>query len=223
MRGVAASFEHSHVLKKLPSAGTIIDVGANRGQFILEAIKWHRKANVIAFEPLASERSLLHYAMSGFSNLTVHGVALGDQDASAHFHVSSSADSSSLLEQTILQRKTFPGTENVGQLKVAVRRFDQIIDPATLTGPVICKIDVQGYELNVLRGFGEIVDDVDYWIIELTNRPFYRGAPNSADVIAYLAARGFGIMGIYNMFEQDGLGLQADFLFSRNHPEEVER
>src|SRR5262249_48535531 len=57
MQGVVASLEHSNVLRGLPTAKTIIDVGANNGQFILEALKWHPNANFIAFEPLSAQRA----------------------------------------------------------------------------------------------------------------------------------------------------------------------
>ena len=101
-------------------------------------------------------------------------------------------------------------------MEIPVRRLDHVLDRSALTGPVICKIDVQGFELNVLRGFGELLDAVDYLIVELTNIPFYEGAPNSADVVSFLADRGFKILGIYAMYMQRGVSLQADFLFGRD-------
>ena len=214
-RGVGASLEHSVVLRSLPPAGTILDIGANKGQFILEAIKWHSGANLIAFEPLESERALMEYTLAGEPRLTIYPVALGQEDTTVTFHVSTAADSSSILEQTALQAETFPGTQNAAHVEIPVRRLDHVLDRSALAGPVICKIDVQGFELNVLIGFGGLLDAVDYLIVELTNIPFYEGAPNSADVIAFLAARGFKILGIYSMYLERGVALQADFLFGR--------
>jgi FkbM family methyltransferase len=215
-RGIAASLEHSVVLRNLPTAGTILDIGANKGQFILEAIKWHPEANLIAFEPLESQRILLEYALAGLSRLSVHPVALGKEDSNTVFHVSKSADSSSILQQTPLQSETFPGTQNTADVDIPVRRLDHVLDRAALVGPVICKIDVQGFELNVLLGFGNLLDAIDYLIVELTNIPFYEGAPNSGDVVAFLSSRGFKILGIYGAYMERGVALQADFLFGRN-------
>jgi FkbM family methyltransferase len=216
LRGVAASLEHSAVLRGLPPAGTIIDIGSNRGQFILEAIKWHPNSHFIAFEPLPEERALMERVLAGLPHLMVYPFALGDEDTTAQVHLSASADSSSILDQTSLQAQAFPGTENVGLQEVSVRRLDRILDRSSFISPVICKIDVQGYELNVLRGFGTVLEAVEYMIVELTNLPFYEGAPNSAEVIALLASSGFRLLGIYNMYEQHGICLQADFLFGRN-------
>jgi FkbM family methyltransferase len=216
LRGVVASLEHAAVLRGFPLAGTILDIGANKGQFILEAIKWHPKANFIAFEPLSAGRAFMERVLVGLPRLTIYTIALGDEDATVQFHVSASLDSSSVLEQTPLQAQSFPGTQNLDRQEVPVRRLDHLLDRSALHAPVVCKIDVQGYELNVLRGFGNLLDTVDYLIMELTNVPFYEGAPNSAEVIAFLAVRGFQIHGIYDMYFQDGICLQADFLFARD-------
>jgi len=215
LNGVGASLEHAKVLRKLPAIGTIIDIGSNRGQFILEAIKWHPNCQIFAFEPLSPERAVLERVLAGLPSLTLYPFALGDQDATTQMYVSSAADSSSILEQTPLQAQSFPGTQNVRREDITIRRLDHLLDPATLKAPVLCKIDVQGYELNVLRGFGSLLNAVDYLIVEVTNASFYAGAPNSAEVVAFLASNGFGILGMYNMYVREGMCLQADILFCR--------
>jgi FkbM family methyltransferase len=215
LKGVGASLEHAKVLRKLPAAGTIIDIGSNKGQFVLEAIKWHPNCRIFAFEPLSPERRVMERVLAGLPSLTVYPFALGEQETTTQIHVSSAADSSSILEQTPLQAQSFPGTQNVRRDEIKIRRLDQLLDRATLKAPVLCKIDVQGYELNVLRGFGTFLDAVDYLIVEVTNAPFYAGAPNSAEVIAFLAAHQFRIQGMYNMYMSDGMCLQTDILFYR--------
>ncbi len=212
--GVAASLEHSVCLRKLPNIKTIIDMGANKGQFALEATKWH-DATVIAFEPLKRERELTKFIFADRDRFTVHPFALGNADGEADFHVSAASDSSSVLDQTNLQTDHFPETQNKHIEKVEIRRLDHVVDQKDLHHPVLGKIDVQGYELSVLEGFGDLIDTFDYLIIELSNVSFYAGAPNSAVVISYLSARGFHIENIYNMYRKEGVCLQADFLFAR--------
>ena len=215
LAGVAGSLEHAAVLRTLPAARTILDIGANRGQFILEAIKWHPNATFYAFEPLPMERTRMERVLAGLPRVSIFPFALGEADGSVEFQVSSAADSSSVLKQTKLQSEFFPGTQNIGQHDVQIRRLDNVIDRSALIGPVVCKIDVQGYELNVLKGFGDLIDAVDYLIIEVSNVPFYQGAPNSAEVISFLAERGFRIDGMYNMYGPRSVCLQLDILFSR--------
>jgi FkbM family methyltransferase len=216
LNGVGASLEHAKVLRKLPAAGTIIDIGSNKGQFVLEAIKWHPNSRIFAFEPLSPERAVMERVLAGLPSLTVYPFALGEQDAITQIHVSSAADSSSILEQTPLQAHSFPGTQNVRRDEITIRRLDHLLDRATLKAPVLCKIDVQGYELNVLRGFGGLLHIVDYLIVDVTNASFYAGAPNSAEVVAFLASNGFRIQGMYNMYISDGMCLQTDILFCRS-------
>ena len=216
MYGTAASVEHFACLKQLSTVQTVLDIGANKGQFILEAIKWHPDARIIAFEPQGAERGVMTRVLAGVSGVTVYPFALGCEDSRVPFHISASPDSSSILRQTPLQAQSFPGTRNAAEEEVLVKRLDHVLDRSELIGPLLCKIDVQGYELNVLKGFGDLIDAVDYLIVELSNAPFYEDAPNSADVIAFLAARRFQIFAIYNMYMSGGLCLQADFLFARN-------
>jgi FkbM family methyltransferase len=216
LQGVVASYEHSTVLAGLPSASTVIDIGANKGQFILEAIKWHPDAQYIAFEPLKTERAVMARVLKGIKHLTIHPIALGAAECRVPIYVSAAPDSSSVLRQAPLQSECFPGTHNIGLEEIVMRRCDVVIGRSQLRAPVVCKIDVQGYELNVLQGFGGLLQSVDYLIVELTNAQFYDGAPNSAEVIAFLAAHGFRVAGLYDMYIKDGICLQADFLFHRN-------
>ena len=215
LQGVVASYEHSAVLAGLPSASTIIDIGANKGQFVLEAIKWHPDAQYIIFEPLETERVVMARVLKGIARLTIYPIALGAEESQVPLYVSAASDSSSVLKQAPLQSECFPGTHNIGLQEISMRRFDGVIEPSRLRAPVICKIDVQGYQLNVLRGFGDLLQSVDYLIVELTNAEFYEEAPNSAEVIAFLAARGFRVAGLYDIYIKDRICLQADFLFHR--------
>tara|TARA_R110000868_G_scaffold29049_2_gene108025 strand:+ start:11156 stop:11884 length:729 start_codon:yes stop_codon:yes gene_type:complete len=213
--GVAASLEHSACLRRHTKIKTIVDIGANKGQFALEAVKWH-DATVIAFEPLKRERGLIELIFADRDRFTVHPFALGNTDGNVDFHVSAASDSSSVLDQTSLQTDHFPETQNKHVEKVEIRRLDQLVDKKDLVHPVLGKIDVQGFELSVLEGFGDLLKAFDYLIIELSNVSFYAGAPNSAVVISYLSSRGFHIENIYNMYQKDGVCLQADFLFARD-------
>jgi len=213
--GIAPSLEHSKVLRVLPSARTIVDIGANKGQFTLEAIKWHPDARVLAFEPQICEADKLRWALSNLQNLKVYSVALGDEDGQASLNISAHADSSSLLRQTSLQVTSFPGTGEISQEQVKVSRFDSIVDERCLCPPVICKIDVQGFELKVLKGFGHLINSIDFMIVELSSKSFYENSPNSSDVISFLSGHNFKINCIYDMYIKNGLCTQADFLFER--------
>ena len=67
-------------------------------------------------------------------------------------HVARSDDSSSLLPATGLQVEAFPDTVEVAEMVVDVRRLDDLIAVDEVPHPISMKIDVQGAELDVLRG-----------------------------------------------------------------------
>jgi FkbM family methyltransferase len=87
--------------------------------------------------------------------------------------------------------------EEIGALKdvkrypVVVRRFDQVVNG--FARPALCKIDVQGSELEVLRGIGERIHDIDVIICETSVIATIKGGPEVADVVAFLNDKGFAL------------------------------
>ena len=80
------------------------------------------------------------------------------------------------------------------------------------------KIDVQGYELNVLIGARQTIEKyIKYIYVELSFVHFYQGQPLVDDVVSLLKEYGFGLVGIFNPQIGDANELQqADFLFCRD-------
>jgi FkbM family methyltransferase len=72
---------------------------------------------------------------------------------------------------------------------VPVRRFDQIING--FERPALAKIDVQGAEMQVLRGMGERIRDLDAIIVEASVIATLRDGPEIADVIGFMKEKGF--------------------------------
>ena len=105
--GVAAGVEHERVLSGL-DCRSVIDVGANRGQFSLVARHCFPEAVIIAFEPLAGPARRYRQVFGGDSRVSLHQQALGSRPASATMHVSRKDDSSSLLPMTPSQCNIFP-------------------------------------------------------------------------------------------------------------------
>jgi FkbM family methyltransferase len=81
--------------------------------------------------------------------------------------------------------------QGVKRYPVVVRRFDQVVNG--FARPALCKIDVQGSELEVLRGIGERIHDIDVIICETSVIATIRDGPEVADIIAYLNGKGFAL------------------------------
>ena len=79
----------------------------------------------------------------------------------------------------------------VKRYPVVVRRFDQVVNG--FARPALCKIDVQGSELDVLRGIGERIHDLDVIICETSVIATIKDGPEVADIVAYLRDKGFAL------------------------------
>ena len=144
--GVAATVEHDAALEDY-SFATVIDAGANKGQFAVYALfRWPR-ARVISFEPLPEPRAKLARVTGGRAE--IHDCALGAETGETCMHIASRADSSSLLALGKRQKTIFK-MEEVARLTVSVRRLDGCVG-SDLPRPSLLRIDVQGYELEMLK------------------------------------------------------------------------
>lgn len=215
LHGVAAAVEHEAIPIRRDFR-TIIDVGANRGQFALFAARRFPQAALLCFEPLDVPRAKLKVAVGRRQRLTVFDVALGARSEQAEFHVSVADDSSSLLPIGQLQRDAFPGTEERTTVGVQVRRLDEVVTSADCTAPALLKIDVQGGELAVLQGADSILGSIDAVLVEASFSELYAGQALVDEVWSFLASKGFTCRGVWSMtYGSEGACLQGDFLFAR--------
>jgi FkbM family methyltransferase len=215
LHGVAASVEHDSIPFRADFR-TVLDAGANRGQFALFAAHRFPRAELLCFEPLDGPRDILRRAIGPTPRLTVFGVALGSRSESAEFNVSAADDSSSLLPIGHRQSSVFPGTELLETITVRVCRLDELVRPEDLKHPVLLKIDVQGAELGVLEGSGAVLDAVDAVLVEASFVELYCGQPLVDEIWGFMRHNGFTCRGIWSMtFGPRRACLQGDFLFAR--------
>jgi FkbM family methyltransferase len=213
--GVGAAVEHFGMMKSIDIA-TLVDVGANVGQFTLLTFALHPHVNVEAFEPLAAPAAIFRRLFHGNNRIKLHQVALGASETTADMNVARREDSSSLLPITTQQTESFPGTDKVGLEKISVVTLSSVVSPSVIRSPALLKLDVQGYELEVLRGCAEMLPLFKYVYAELSFMEFYEGQAMAHEVIDFLARQGFSIEGIYNtQYDSKGKSIQCDCLFKR--------
>ena len=210
---VAASVEHSDVDFR-PDIATVLDVGASRGQFAAFALQRFPTAKLICFEPLERARTqLLAWAPS--DRVTVHPIALGMERGDSEIHVSAHDDSSSLLPIGAGQAAAFPGTGETARGQVRVDTLDCYLTP-DLASPILLKIDVQGFELQVLAGAGASLRLADEVYVECSFVELYDGQALADAVVGKMRESRFRLAGVYGVVRgRDGTCIQADFLFRR--------
>jgi FkbM family methyltransferase len=120
----------------------VIDVGANRGSVLAELVRLTPEGRWLAFEPIPALNGELRAA---FPNVDVRDVALSDAAGEASFQHVVSADGYSGL-----RRRSYPGSVDVQEITVRTARLDEEL-PADFA-PALIKVDVEGGELQVLRG-----------------------------------------------------------------------
>jgi len=98
---------------------------------------------------------------------------------------------------------------------IPMRRLDDL--ETGLSGPLLLKLDVQGYELQVLAGAEETLRQAEVIMAEVALLKYNKGAPLMAEVIAFLAQRGFVPFDIGDLMRryEDGALFQCDMIFVR--------
>ena len=215
MSGVAAGVEHEPVLKGL-TCNTIVDIGANCGQFALVSRECFPHAIIHSIEPLDEPAILFEKIFKDDPSVTLYHCAIGMQKATLQMHIAGKNDSSSLLPIGENQISLFPKTKERETRNVLVLPLEDIVDKKTILPPALLKIDVQGYELTVLKGCQSLLDKFVYIYVECSFIELYEGQAFANDVIQFLQSHGFSLKGVYNVFySKSGQAIQGDFLFRR--------
>ncbi len=214
--GVAATIEHRSV-DFGENFRTVYDVGGHHGQFTLFALERFPDAAVTTFEPQVDGVQKIRQVAGDELRLTIENYALGQQPGNAQLNVSRRSDSSSLLPIGEGQTTAFPGTETASVETIAVETLDNLVTEPPQR-PALLKIDVQGFELDVLKGARATLDWIDAVFVECSFVELYSGQPLIGEVIAHVAAHGFELAGVYGVsYDAEGRCLQADCLFRRAH------
>ena len=213
---VAAAVEHDSVTFGADFR-SVLDVGAHRGQFALFAGWRFPGTKLYCFEPLPDARGKLESVLADQPESSTFPLALGSRSGRVTMHVSRRDDSSSILRPTERQTAAFPGTDEAAQEEVELARLDDVLaGGGPLPRPCLLKIDVQGNELEVLRGASLTLDQVDEVLVECSFVELYEGQARAEDVVVLLKKHGFRLAGVFSVVhDQGGRQLQGDFLFDR--------
>ena len=217
-RGIGASTEHERVLR-LRKWQTVVDIGANRGQFSLAVQTLCPAAKIIAFEPLTAPAKRFRGLFATNESIRLHQCAIGPARGPFEMHVSGRDDSSSLLPMAELQNQLYPGTAEVAIETVTVAPLSDVVSAADIEPPALLKLDVQGYELECLTGCVDLLDRFDYVYAECAFAELYQGQALANEVIDLLSSRGFVLAGVYNpAYDVTGAAVDGDFLFAKGQP-----
>jgi len=196
---------------------TVMDVGANVGQFALEISKVLPNARIYSFEALRSVYGELLKNSKEIKNFKAINVALGNFSGTTKIYRNKYSPSSSVLEMADLHKKVFPHTKETYEGKVVVRRLDDIIteEKLELKPNTLIKLDVQGYEDKVIQGGIGTFKKATVIITEVSFYELYKGQPLFDQIQSQLRKMGFECKGSINasFHPETGLPLFADAIF----------
>ena len=208
-----------HLVLKAAEHGisTILDVGANRGQFGHLLRDEGYTGRIVSFEPLPTCHAALQTASRSDPSWDIAPrCALGSSDGTAEMRVAENLVSSSILPVMDRSTDTHAPSRQIACEEVPLHRLDTLLD-LTRPGPFALKIDTQGFELEVLKGATETLKDTPLVLLEMSLAPLYEGGAGFAELYAWMEQAGYRCIGITPGFSnvEHHEQLQADALFVR--------
>jgi FkbM family methyltransferase len=191
---------------------TIVDGGANVGDWTRLCRRVFPQAKILMVEAQPEHRqALAALCATDPSHLRYASTLLGPRaNTTATMYVTEDAGagtgSSVLPENTDVPRRA---------VELPMTSLDALLAAQQLT-PDLIKLDVQGYEIEVLKGATTALRQAEFVLLELSFWPYNDGAPLLAESLAWMAQAGFRAFDVFDLARRrDAVLLQGDFLFVR--------
>ncbi len=199
---------------------TIVDVGANRGQFAREALHFFPEARLVCFEPLdAAAAALRAWATTVRQDITVVQTALGDADRVVKMKVHLDWEpSSSLLETTDAAIELYPYQERQSTVDAVLTTLDGYLEHSLmkLEPDVLVKIDAQGFDDRVIRGGTATLRKARVCIVEINLDNLYQDQGTFRDMFLLMDGLGYSYRGnLDQSYAPDGHVAFIDAVFVR--------
>jgi len=193
----------------------IFDIGAYKGWWSFQMARIFKNSNYFLFEPTFDKNikyleQNAEVIKSNGGNCKIINGLIGKEDKNIKFYES----------------ETKLGTGNSIYKELSTVKFNEVIKKMVrldtlLTNhlsnikPDLIKIDVQGAELDVLKGLSKFIHDVKYIQLEVS---YFRNNKNGCfadEVIEYLILHGFYIVGVINSNKSKSkmMTIQQDYIF----------
>ena len=202
----------------LRSGAVVFDVGANVGQFAESLIAHQPLAELHVFEPIPEAMAKLRQSLEALGGIHFNQLALGRSNERRDFVVRRFDEASSFLGLGERLREGVYGLDFGADRTIAVevRRLSDYVREHDVTTIDLLKLDVQGFELEVLRGAEEVLPRIEWIYAEAQFQELYEGGPTFADLFAFLHARGFELVRMTSFrADDDGRLMECDMIFRR--------
>jgi FkbM family methyltransferase len=189
----------------------ILDVGANMGDVAIAALESYPNSQIICFEPVKSTFEELRKNLEPFPDRAhFYNCALSDSNEEAEINITTAHGANSIEPQAGFHQACNPHVREVGKEKIRLVRLDDIAEKFPNQKFDIVKIDVEGHELNVLRGGKKFFSsNVDVIIIEISlMRDQSWNGQAVFDIFAFLKDAGFILANITDLYYVEDKAVQ---------------
>lgn len=197
---------------------SVIDVGANQGQFARMVSGYFPQAELFCFEPLEDPfRKLAVWAQTQNERVHCFQLALGDREGVAEMHLHEQhTPSSSLLSATDACHRLYPQTISEHMTSIRLSTLDIVLEDAIDQMPreILLKLDVQGFEDRVLRGGQRVLLESRAVILEISLDPLYEDQAEFRELVRLLEQANFRYAGnLEQTYAEDGRVVFLDAIF----------
>jgi len=178
----------------------LIDVGANRGQFALEARRLGYKGEIISFEPISANNIFLNRLASQDNKWKICPYALGSERKELVLNIYNDDSFSSFYEINEVAKQSFGSLVNLDRTEnVQIYTMDEVATSLGITKDrrIFLKTDTQGHDSEVIIGAKQTLNYVIGILTEATITSLYNSSSTLEDLIGLLLPMGFSHGGMF--------------------------
>ncbi len=197
-------FECSHIL----------DVGAHSADWARTAKKIFPDAVIYLVEPLTEMEEHLKKFTSDYPSSRYFLYGAGSKEETLYMTVSKALEGANFLQEENIYLKN-----SKVQREIKIITIDSLIQKKEIEIPQLVKMDIQGFELEALKGAELLFGKTEVFILEASFFEFIKGTPLISDVITFMAKKGYEIYDFAGFLRRPydrALG-QTDICFARKN------
>ena len=185
-------FTTAHLQKIITEDMIIIDIGANIGYYALLESQLASKGHINAVEPVLKNYYLLrkNLTLNNCNNVSTYNFAIGNVDSHLEMYIYDKCNWSSFIKN--------PGGNIIDTVQVPVFTLDKFIDSYLTQNPHFIRMDVEGFEYEILMGAKKTLQSVTPLIFCIEIHPHLISKEKVTSIITMMKDNGFTINSIFN-------------------------
>lgn len=177
------------LMNELKDCNVVVDIGANVGYYaLLESKLMGEKGIVYAIEPVPETCKILeeNVNLNGFKNIEIYKLAIGNEDGFASMYVGEWLNRSQMKEVHNINKELISQ-----EINVKLTTLDNFL--RNKIKPNLLRMDVEGYEYNIIKGMVETIKDETFSTICMEFHFRWLGERKSIFILKTLKKQGFEI------------------------------